>query len=168
MLIVAATEIPINDDPVPPQTSFSKGLKTGLFKLDTGSALRSKSLPEIEPSSSSSSNASPFPPLRSPLPVMPASIPAASFLTFQVPTIYKLPVLSYGDIADSSPSPTPSHITFKRPAPPPRRPNLRRLDTNSVSGLPIRAKPMRSATLAVRSSLTLSIQVPPRPLISNF
>ena len=170
-LIITATDIPINDDPVPPQTSFSKGLKTGLFQLDTGSALRSKPLPEIEPSSSSSSNASPSPPLRSPLPMMPGSIPAASSLSLQVPNIYKLPVVSHGDIADSSPSPPPSHISFKRPAPPPRRPsvpNLRRLDTNSVSGLSIRAKPMRSATLAVPPSLTLSIQVPPSPSHLKF
>ncbi len=167
-LIVTATDIPINDDPVLPQPSpFPKGLKTGLFQLDTGSALRfSKPLPEIEPGSSSSSNASPSPPLRSPLPMMPGSIPAASL---QVPTFSnsaKSPLLSYGDIADSSPSPPPSHITFKRPAPPPRRPsvpNLRRLDTNGVSGLSIRSKPMRSATLAVPPSLSLSIQVPTSP-----
>ena len=166
-LIVTATDIAINDDPVPPQTPFSKGLRTGLFQLDTGSALRSKPLPEIEPSSSSSSNASPSPPLLSPLPMMPASIPAASSLSLQLPAIHKLPILSHhGDIADLSPSPPPSHITFKRPAPPPRRPsvpNLRRLDTNSVCGLSIRAKPMRSATLAVPPSLTLSIQVPASP-----
>ena len=170
-LIITATDIPINDDPVPPQAHFSKGLRTGLFQLDTGSALRSKPLPEIEPSSSSSSNASPSPPLRSPLPMMPASIPAASSLSLQVPTIHKLPTVSHGDIADSSPSPPPSHITFKRPAPPPRRPsvpNLRRLDTNSVSGLSIRAKPMRSATLAVPPSLTLSIQIPPSPSQLKF
>ena len=171
-LIVTATDIPINDDPVPPQPSpFSKGLKTGLFQLDTGSALRfNKPLPEIEPASSSSSNASPSPPLRSPLPMMPASIPAPSSTSLKVPTFSnsaKSPLLlSHGDIADSSPSPPPSHITFKRPAPPPRRPsvpNLRRLDTNGVSGLSIRSKPMRSATLAVPPSLSLSIQVPTSP-----
>ncbi|KAK2465126.1 hypothetical protein APHAL10511_002818 [Amanita phalloides] len=162
-LIIIATAI--NDDPVPLKIPFS-GLKTGLFQLDTGSALRSKPLPEIEPSSDSSSNTSPSPSSRSPLPVMPASLPASSSLRVPLNSAAKCPLLSHGDIVDLSPSPPPSQVTFRRPAPPPRRPsvpNLRRLDTNGVSGLSIRTKPMRSATLAVPPSLSLSLQLPNSP-----
>ena len=94
---------------------------------------------------------------------MSASIPAASSFSLQVPTIHKLPVVSHGDIAVSSPSPPPSHITFERPAPC----LISGVWTHSVSGLSMRPKLMRAATLTVPPSLTLSIQVS-RPLNSNF
>ncbi|KAF8627221.1 hypothetical protein AX15_004473 [Amanita polypyramis BW_CC] len=172
MLITTATnDISINEDPTPPKTPFTGGLKTGLFQLDTGSALRSKPLPEIEPSSASSSSSTTSPSPLAPilLPVIPAPMTTSTSSSLRAPQLLssavKFPLLSHGDIVDSSPSPPPSHITFRKLAIPHRRPsvpNLRRLDTNGVSGLSIRTKPMRSATLAAPPSATL-LQVPAFP-----
>ncbi|KAF8638415.1 hypothetical protein AX17_002222 [Amanita inopinata Kibby_2008] len=176
-LITAATDISVDDGPVPPRTPPSGALKKGLFQLDTGTALRSKPLPEIEPSSASSSNASTPPPLRSPIPVMPTLPPPPSSLRLP-PTSRSAttsPRLSHIDISDPSPSPPPSQVSFRRAVAPPRRPsvpNLRRLDTdrlsNNASGLSIRTKPTRSATLTVPPSLPLSLQVPASPSHLNL
>ncbi|CAA7262105.1 unnamed protein product [Cyclocybe aegerita] len=150
----------------PPQRPNNGGMRkgSGLFQLDTQSALRSKKLPELEPSSSTASNPpSPIPLPRSPMPLMPAVTSSSS----------SRPKASADqlNVEDASPSPPPSSIAFKRPAPPrrPSVPNLRRLDTrsterlNNVPKLSVRTKPIRSATLAVPPSLTLSIQPPQSP-----
>ncbi|KAG6841804.1 hypothetical protein C0991_006688 [Blastosporella zonata] len=150
-----------NVDSPPPQTGGG-GLKKGggLFQLDTQSAFRSKVLPEIEPSSVVSVN----PP--SPLPVMPGAIAASrpSHQTNQLDV----------QIADPSPSPPPSQVSFHRPPPPNRRPSvptLRRIDTRSaerlnpnVPSLSVRTRTLRSATLTVPPSLTLQAPTSPSHL----
>jgi hypothetical protein len=146
------------EPPPAPQNGFQVTRKSsGLFQLDTQSALRSKKLPEIEPSSATSSNPpSPrIPP--SPLPLMPSASPSRT-----IPAT---------NVTDASPSPPPSALGFRRPAPPrrPSVPNLRKLDTksverlNNVPKLSVRTKPIRSATLAVPPSLSLHIQPPQSP-----
>lgn len=169
MLITSSSDPSTSDDPAPPRTPLSGEFKKGLFQLDTGTALRSKPLPEIE-TSPASNVSSPLLPLPS-LPVIPVMPPTTSSLPHKKPRFPKTsPLLSQDDFIDSSPSPPPSQLTFRKAVPPYRRPsvpNLRRLDTNGVSGLSIRTKPMRSATLAVPPS-HLSLQVPTSPSHLNL
>ena len=148
-----------------PQPAGGRKASLGLFQLDTLSALRSKKLPELEPNSSTASNPpSPLPLPKSPLPMMPSSTSSSSRTIHSADS-------SLLNIGDASPSPPPSSLGFRRPAPPrrPSVPNLRRLDTksterlNGVPKLSVRTKPMRSATLAVPPSLSLSIQPPQSP-----
>ncbi|KAF8154109.1 hypothetical protein B0H34DRAFT_77308 [Crassisporium funariophilum] len=161
-LIVTGDEADSNNaniasDPAPaPQKGFQGSARkgAGLFQLDTQSAFRSKPLPEIEPCSTTSSNP-PSPPLpRSPLPMMPSSTSSTRVLSSADAKVI--------NIMDATPSPPPSSIGFRRPAPPrrPSVPNLRRLDTKSAERLnpnlpklSVRTKPMRSATLTVPPSL---------------
>ncbi|KDR78369.1 hypothetical protein GALMADRAFT_95060 [Galerina marginata CBS 339.88] len=152
-----------NSSPAPSGT-FTGGLRkgAGLFQLDTQTAFHSKKLPEIEPSSSISSNPpSPLPLPRSPMPVMPSTTSSSTSRSLNTSRSQNINVI------DASPSPPPSSIGFRRPAPPrrPSAPNLRRLDTKSAerlnTNLPklsVRTKPMRSATLTVPPTLSLSIQ----------
>ncbi|KIM41751.1 hypothetical protein M413DRAFT_444996 [Hebeloma cylindrosporum] len=146
------------ESPPAPQNEFQVARKSsGLFQLDTQSALRSKKLPEIEPSSSTSSNP--------PSPQIPPSVMPS---TTSPPSRTLIPATN---VTDASPSPPPSSIGFRRPAPPrrPSVPNLRKLDTrsaerlNNVPKLSVRTKPIRSATLAVPPSLSLHIQPPQSP-----
>lgn len=104
--------------------------RTGLFQIDTQAAARSKVLPELDRP----------PTAHSPMPVMPAAMSSSDHIAF-----------------DSTPSPPPSQLAFRRPPPPrkPSAPNLRRLDTRSAERLNttlpklhIRTPPMRAATLA--------------------
>ncbi|KAG5646168.1 hypothetical protein DXG03_004221 [Asterophora parasitica] len=146
-----------NVDSPPPETGGG-GLKKGggLFQLDTQSALRSKALPEIEPSSMLSIKLPPPSP-RSPLPMMPAAMSSSRTSNARV---------NHGiSITDPTPSPPPSQVSFNRPPPPNRRPSvpmLRRIDTKSAErlnpnapSLSVRTRPLRSATLAVPPSSTL-------------
>ncbi|RDB23869.1 Dual specificity protein phosphatase 1 [Hypsizygus marmoreus] len=154
-----------NVDSPPPQAGGG-GLKKGggLFQLDTQSALRSKALPEIEPSSTVST-IPPSPPPRSPLPLMPAGM--SSSRAVNTTTHRDHDIL----IVDPTPSPPPSQISFHRPPPPHRRPSvptLRRIDTKSAERLnanspniSVRTRPLRSATLTVPPSL--SLQAPTSP-----
>ncbi|KAG6816005.1 hypothetical protein H0H87_009544 [Tephrocybe sp. NHM501043] len=162
-LIISGGELDFgfNVDSSPLQTGGG-GLKKGggLFQLDTQSAFRSKPLPEIEPPSVMSVH----PP--SPLPIMPGAM-SSSLPTHQG---NQLDV----QIADPSPSPPPSQVSFHRPPPPNRRPSvptLRRIDTRSaerlnsnVPSLSVRTRPLRSATLAVPPSLTLQAPASPSHL----
>ncbi|EAU87608.2 MAP kinase phosphatase [Coprinopsis cinerea okayama7 len=164
--VQATADAAASRDPTPQQKTLRKP-SVGLFQLDTQTTYRSRQLPELEPSSTVSTNPpSPIPPpAPSPLPVMPASSSSSS--------LRASPNLNGGHagIEDPSPSPPPSSLAgFRRP-PPPRRPsvpNLRKIDTRSMekinTNLPklsLRTKPMRSATLAAPP--TLSLQVPTSP-----
>ncbi|KAF9460442.1 hypothetical protein BDZ94DRAFT_922113 [Collybia nuda] len=158
-----------NVDSPPPQAGGG-GLKKGggLFQLDTQTASRSKVLPEIEPSSVTSTKA-PSPPPRSPMPLMPGAI-TSSRVSLHTPG-------HSANIMDPTPSPPPSQVSFRRP-PPPRRPSvpgLRRIDTKSAerlnANLPklsVRTRPVRSATLAVPPSLSLNLQPPASPSHLNL
>ncbi|KAF8966882.1 hypothetical protein BDZ97DRAFT_1698163 [Flammula alnicola] len=150
------------------QGGFQGGMRkgAGLFQLDTQTAFRSKKLPEVELSSSSATSSNPpSPPLpRSPLPMMPST--TSSSRTLPSPNSQHI------NIVDATPSPPPSSIGFRRPAPPrrPSVPNLRRLDTRSaerlnhnVPKLSVRTKPMRSATLTIPPTLSLNIGPPQSP-----
>ncbi|KAF8182955.1 hypothetical protein BJ912DRAFT_1023324 [Pholiota molesta] len=104
---------------------------SGLSQLDTQTALRFKKLPEIEPSSSTSSSP-PTPPLpRSPMPMMPSTTSSSR------PAPLKLSPQHHLSVDDSSPSPPPSSIGFRRPVPPrrPSVPRLKGLDTRSAERL---------------------------------
>lgn len=167
-LIVTEGESHVAEKPTP-QGALQKGPKkgAGLFQLDTQTAFRSKQLPELEPSSSTASNPpSPLP--RSPMPMMP-SVSSSRTLSSADPDQI--------NIVDATPSPTPSSVGFRRPLPPrrPSVPNLRRIDTKSterLNGNPpklsVRTKPMRSVTLAVPPSLSLSLQIPTSPSHLNL
>lgn len=161
----------------PPLTGgFAGGNKKGggLFQLDTQMALRSKKLPEIELASATSSNPPSGPPSplpRSPLPIMSSTI--SSSRNNVSPSNDK-----HLDVTDTTPSPPPSSMGFKRPLPPRRPnaggPNLRRLDTRSsdrlnshLPKLSLRTK-LRSATLAVPPSLSLNIGPPQSPSHLNL
>ncbi|PPQ71323.1 hypothetical protein CVT26_011968 [Gymnopilus dilepis] len=148
----------------PPALSgmFTGGLRKGggLFQIDTSTPSRARKFAEIEPVSALSSKPpSPLPP-RSPMPEMPLTTSSSSRTSSSAAS-------QNVNITDATPSPPPSSIGFRRP-PPPRRPsfpNLRRLDTKSaerlntnVPKLSLRTKPMRSATLTVPPTLSLSIQ----------
>ncbi|KAF8889015.1 hypothetical protein BD779DRAFT_1439595 [Infundibulicybe gibba] len=152
-----------DDDDAPASAPSQSKKAGGLFQLDIETAYRSQALPEIEASSATSS-AAPSP--RSPLPMMPSAISSTRH-HIQKPNDSGI------SIADASPSPPPSQITFRRPVPPQRRPsvpNLRRIDTTSTERLnpnlpklSVRTKPMRSATLTVPPSLNLSLHPPTSP-----
>ncbi|PPQ77886.1 hypothetical protein CVT25_015373 [Psilocybe cyanescens] len=155
----------------PPATASRGGMKrgAGLLQLDTQAAFRSKRLPEIEPASSTSSKP-PSPSIpRSPLPMMSSTMSSSSSRGLSTAESHHM------DVVDASPSPPPSSIGFRRPAPP-RRPNahnLRRIDTKSAERLgppklSVRTKQMRSATLAVPPTLSLSIQPPQSPSHLNL
>ncbi|KAI0298992.1 hypothetical protein B0F90DRAFT_1631918 [Multifurca ochricompacta] len=107
---------PTHPPPPPaPKLSFPSKSKHGggLFQLDTATAARSKTLPEIE----LSAGASPVPMLAN---ILPGHTDSNSW-----------------NIADASPSPPPSQSVFPGPSPP-RRPSLtalRRLDTKSAERL---------------------------------
>jgi hypothetical protein len=127
---------------------FQGGIRkgSGLFQLNTQMTGLSKPLPEIEPSSSTSSDP------RSPLPTMPLTSSLSSSI----------------NVIDASPSPPPSSVCFRHSITPRRTsvPNLRRLDTKSAERLnhnlpklSVRTKPMRSATLTIPPSLSI---VPPQ------
>ncbi|KAF8900992.1 hypothetical protein CPB84DRAFT_1824803, partial [Gymnopilus junonius] len=155
-------------DPPAPSGIFTGGLRkgSGLFQIDTSTPSRARKFTEIEPSSSLSSKPpSPLPP-RSPMPVMPSTTSSSSHSSSTADSQNNI------NITDATPSPPPSSIGFRRPAPPrrPSVPNLRRLDTksaerlnNNVPKLSVRTKPMRSATLTVPPTLSLSIQPPQSP-----
>lgn len=136
----------------------------GLFQLDTHAALRSKQLPEIEPSTTSTDPSSLLPP-PSPLPVMPL---ATSYHSPRSAGLTESSTLNLS-VSAATPSPPPSSVGFRKPQPTrrPSVPNLRRLDTKSaerlrdVPKLSVRTKPMRSATLAVPPTLSLNIFAPP-------
>jgi hypothetical protein len=127
-------------DPPPPAPKLSLPPKPkkggGLFHLDTATAARSRTLPEIE----LSAGASPHSMLANILPGNTDSSP--------------------WNIIDASPSPPPSQSVFPRPAPP-RRPSLtalRKLDTKSAERLgppKLQVRTLRSATLAVSPSAGL-------------
>lgn len=158
---------PIHDPPAP-SGMFTGGLRKGggLFQINTSTPSRAQKFTEIEPSSSLSSKPpSPLPP-RSPMPVMPTTTSSSSSQASSSADSQNI------NIADASPSPPPSSIGFRRPAPPrrPSVPNLRRLDTksaerlnNNLPKLSVRTKPMRSATLTVPPTLSLSILPPQSP-----
>ncbi|KAF8064085.1 hypothetical protein FPV67DRAFT_1451327 [Lyophyllum atratum] len=155
-----------NVDSPPPQTGGG-GLKKGggLFQLDTMSAFRSKALPELEPSSTVSTQP-PSPMPRSPLPMMPSAMSSS-----RIPSSSSQHDVH---IVDPTPSPPPSQVSFHRPPPPNRRPSvptLRRLDTKSAErlnpnapSLSVRTRPLRSATLTVPPSLTLQAPASPSHL----
>ena len=133
---------------VQPSGVFQGGMRkgSGLFQLNTQMTGLTKPLPEIEPSSSISSDP------RSPLPIMPLTSSLCSAI----------------NIIDASPSPPPSSVCLRHSITPRRTsvPNLRRLDTKSAERLnpnlpklSVRTKPMRSATLTIPPSLSI---VPPQ------
>ena len=128
----------LSPTPPPPKLSLPPKPKKGggLFQLDTATAARSRTLPEIE----FSAGASPVPMLANILPGNTDSSP--------------------WNITDASPSPPPSQSTFPRPSPP-HRPSLtalRKLDTKSAERLgppKLQVRTLRSATLAVSPSAGL-------------
>jgi hypothetical protein len=128
----------LSPTPPPPKLSLPPKPKKGggLFQLDTATAARSRTLPEIE----FSAGASPVPMLANILPGNNDSSP--------------------WNIIDASPSPPPSQSVFPRPSPP-RRPSLtalRKLDTKSAERLgppKLQVRTLRSATLAVSPSAGL-------------
>lgn len=136
-----------------PETDMPRKLSVpggGLFQLDTQLSARSQTFPEIDRPKP--------PPLRSPL----------------SPVSSAMPTTTSSIIIDSDPSPPPSQAGFRKP-PPTRRPsvpNLNRIVTTSaerlnVNGplpkLQLRTQPVRSATLAVPSLYSTSLQPPPSP-----
>ena len=131
-----------------PPGVFQGGIRkgSGLFQLNTQIPGLSKSLPEIETSSSTCSD------IRPPLPAMPLTSSLSSSI----------------NVIDASPSPPPSSVSFRQSISPRRTsvPNLRRLDTKSAERLnpnlpklSVRTKPMRSATLTIPPSLSI---IPPQ------
>ncbi|TFK48314.1 hypothetical protein OE88DRAFT_1685004 [Heliocybe sulcata] len=117
------------------------GVGGGLFQLDTQSALRSKVLPEIEPTSSS--------PLDSPTASMPSVMSSSSLIN------------------DATPSPPPSQSVFRRPPRRPSVPQLGRLDTKSAERLKenlpklqVRTLPVKANTLAAPPSATFRAHSP--------
>jgi Dual specificity phosphatase, catalytic domain/Rhodanese-like domain len=124
----------LSPPPPPPKLSFpSKPRKGGgLFQLDTVTAARSMTLPEIE----LSAGASPVQMLAN---FLPGNTESSSW-----------------NITDATPSPPPSESVF--PSPPPRRPSmapLRKIDTKSAERLgppKLQVRTLRSATLAAPPS----------------
>lgn len=169
-LIVSAGDYDLEGAASPQQQQGKKG--GGLFQLDTQSALRSRALPEIEPSSASP-GLSPIPP--SPLPVMPAATRTTANGTNSNNA-------HQPNIIDASPSPPPSSVGFRRPPPPQRRPSvpgLQRISTTSAERLgasppklSVRTGPLRSATLSVPPSYfpstNASLQPPASPSHLNL
>ncbi|KAF9478555.1 hypothetical protein BDN70DRAFT_895599 [Pholiota conissans] len=157
-----ASSLSSNSSSTPPANGgFQSRKGSGLSQLDTQTALRFKKLPEIEPASTTSSNPpSPVFP-RSPLPMMPAVTSSRSGSSPQ----------HHLTVDDSTPSPPPSSINFRRPNPPrrPSVPRLKGLDTRSAERLnpnlpklSVRTKPTRSATLGP-PSLSINIGPPQSP-----
>ena len=150
-------------------TRINRKASFGLSQLDTNAALRSKKLPEIEPSSTTSTN----PP--SPLPTMTARNYSSSSQPSRGTSNAESSFLDLNSSA-ATPSPPPSAVGFRKPHSPrrPSVPNLRRLDTKSaerlrdVPKLSLRTKPMRSATLAVPPSLSINISSPHSPTHLNL
>ncbi|KAF8999781.1 hypothetical protein BDQ17DRAFT_1360370 [Cyathus striatus] len=149
-LPAGAANVPASSPGPPGKRKPSLG--AGLFQLDTHTAAMkaSKKFPEIEPSSSTSSNP-PSPPSRSPLPVMSVRMPSAAQLSPDPSSI----------LMDPTPSPPPSTIA--------------KLDTKSserlanVPKLSLRTKPMRSATLNIPPALSLSgLSAPTSPSHLNL
>ena len=130
---------PILASPPPaPKLSFPSKPKKGggLFQLDTATAARSSTLPEIE----LSAGAEPVPMLANILPRNPENTEGTSW-----------------NITDASPSPPPSQSVFLRPPPPskPSLPALRKIDTKSAERLGpprLHVRTLRSATLAAPPS----------------
>ena len=126
----------ISAPPPPPKLSLPPKLKKGgaLFQLDTATAARSRTLPEIELGG------------------------GASPVSMSVDT---LPGTTEGttswNITDASPSPPPSQSVFSRTSPPqrPSLSSLRKLDTKSAERLgppKLHVRTVRSATLAAPPS----------------
>lgn len=198
-------EAPRRDPPPPPPSPPSNKIKKGLgAKKKSGGGLfqlaintqatyqsRTKLLPEIEFDSPPPVSATTTEHLVLPLPA--SEDPHSPFLKGRhsprspMPTMSSFIMGSSSEIniaiVDPSPSPPPSHLAFRRPPPPARRPSvpaLRRLDTKSAQSL--RSDPKASEKLGVRSksmerphirtkpiksaTLTLSVTVPPPPLRS--
>lgn len=139
----------------PPTPSvLRKSSGSGLFQLNTAAAARSKALPQIEQGNDSGhpDNGHHHLPIEtlphSPLPMMPSAMSSSENIKF-----------------DSTPSPPPSHLAFRKP-PPPRKPsvsNLRKIDTKSTerlnTNLPklqIRSPPVKAATLSVPPTLFIA------------
>lgn len=120
--------------PAPKLSLPSKQRKNGgLFQLDTATAARSMTLPEVELSAGAS----------------PVAVPANTLLGDTEGASW--------NITDASPSPPPSQSVFPRPSPPrkPSLPALRKLDTKSAERLSppkLHVRTLRSATLAAPPS----------------
>ncbi|EIN05870.1 hypothetical protein PUNSTDRAFT_145771 [Punctularia strigosozonata HHB-11173 SS5] len=104
----------------------------------------------------STSAHSPLPsPGPSPLPMMSSNLMASS----SRPRHHTITTVASG-LADATPSPPPSQLSFSRP-PPPRRPSvpsLRKLDTTSAERLNMNLPKLQVRTLPVKS---LTLSVPP-------
>ncbi|KAH9976726.1 hypothetical protein BGW80DRAFT_1250211 [Lactifluus volemus] len=131
-----ATSRSSSTPPPPKLASLSKPKKgAGLFQLDTATAARSKTLPEIELSAGSS-----------PVQMLANALPGNNTDT------------NSWNITDATPSPPPSDSVF--PLPPPRRSSLtalRKIDTKSAERLgppKLQVRTLRSATLAAPPSST--------------
>ncbi|KAN0118162.1 hypothetical protein V8E52_005423 [Russula decolorans] len=132
----------IPSPPPPPKLSLPPKPKKGggLFQLDTATAARSRTLPEIERSAGAS-----------PVPISVDSSPGTTEGTSEG---------TPWNIFDASPSPPPSQSVFPRLSPP-QRPSLstlRKLDTKSAEGLgppKLHVRTVRSATLAAPPSASL-------------
>jgi hypothetical protein len=120
--------------PAPRLSLPSKPKKNGgLFQLDTITAARSTTLPEVDLSAGAS-------PVSGPANTLPSNTEGASW-----------------NITDASPSPPPSQSVFPRASPPrkPSLPALRKLDTKSAERLgppKLHVRTLRSATLAAPPS----------------
>ncbi|KAF7971971.1 hypothetical protein HWV62_19369 [Athelia sp. TMB] len=149
---------PDSSDEITDDVSRKSG--SGLFQLNTDAASRVKPMPELEQDRPAF--------VHSPMPMMPAAMTTNS---------------STPAALDSDPSPPPSQLSFRRPAPPkrPSVPNLRRLDTKSAERLninlpklQIRTPPLRAATLSVPPSLHIAtngsslLQPPQSPSFLNL
>ena len=126
----------ITAPPPPPKLSLPPKLKKGggLFQLDTATAARSRTLPEIELGAGAS-----------PVSMSVDSLPG----TTEGATSW--------NITDASPSPPPSQAGFTRTSPPqrPSLASLRKLDTKSAERLgppKLHVRTVRSATLAAPPS----------------
>ena len=124
----------IASPPPPPKLSLPPKPKKsgGLFQLDTVTAARSRTLPEIEAS-----------PVSMSVDILPGTTEGTSW-----------------NITDASPSPPPSQSVFPRPSPPqrPSLSSLRKLDTKSAERLGpprLHVRTVRSATLAAPPSAGL-------------
>ncbi|KAL1757099.1 hypothetical protein FB107DRAFT_210071 [Schizophyllum commune] len=144
-LVVAGADSSFTSSP------HSANTGSGLTKLNTG---RKTVPPPVKVTTDSLQQpVAKAPP--SPLPLMPGSLRLAP------------PQGPLQALMDTTPSPPPSQVSFRRPPPPkrPSVPNLRKLDTSSAERLPklsVNTRPTKSATLAV-PPLSLSINPPSSP-----